>query len=212
MAARDLLLDAGERLIAERGLDVSVRDIALAADQRNNSAVQYHFGSRDGLVDAVIERRMRTIERRQMDLLAELEASGEESVQRLVGVLVSPQLELIRSGVTHYARFLEAVRNHPVIADRARLDGADRAAVKITTLRLERALSSQPPAQRRRRLASMATAMFALVADLERAATAPGSRMTGARFDAAAGDVIVMLAGMLIAGERESTGLHTTTV
>ena len=45
---RERIIVAAERLIAERGIDVPLRDIAVAADQRNNSAVQYHFGSRDG--------------------------------------------------------------------------------------------------------------------------------------------------------------------
>lgn len=42
-ASRTALLDAGERLIAERGVDVPLRDIAAAAGQRNNSAVHYYF-------------------------------------------------------------------------------------------------------------------------------------------------------------------------
>ena len=49
-SARELIIVAAERLIAERGVDVPLRDIAAAAGQRNNSAVQYHFGSRDGLI------------------------------------------------------------------------------------------------------------------------------------------------------------------
>ena len=40
---------AGEQLFAERGFrGVSLREIGLAAGQRNNSAAQYHFGSRLG--------------------------------------------------------------------------------------------------------------------------------------------------------------------
>uniref|UniRef100_UPI0035C6F61D TetR family transcriptional regulator n=5 Tax=Nocardia seriolae TaxID=37332 RepID=UPI0035C6F61D len=48
--ARERIILAAEQLIAERGPAVPLRDIAAAAGQRNNSAIQYHFGSRDGLV------------------------------------------------------------------------------------------------------------------------------------------------------------------
>lgn len=57
------LLDAAERLFAERGLDrVSLREVAVAAGQRNTSAVHYHFGNRETLLRAVAERRMRPID------------------------------------------------------------------------------------------------------------------------------------------------------
>ncbi|MGY4101179.1 TetR family transcriptional regulator [Nocardia sp. R16R-3T] len=73
MAAEDpraALLDAGERLIAERGVDVPLRDIAAAAGQRNNSAVHYYFDSRAGLLEAIVDRRMNWLEDRRMGLLA----------------------------------------------------------------------------------------------------------------------------------------------
>ena len=56
--SKDALLDAAERLIAEHGFEVPLRDIAKAAGQRNNSAVNYHFRSRQDLVDAVVARRL----------------------------------------------------------------------------------------------------------------------------------------------------------
>ncbi len=44
-STRDRLLDAAARLYAERGIDnVSLAEIVRAADQRNASAVHYHFG------------------------------------------------------------------------------------------------------------------------------------------------------------------------
>ena len=198
MSAREQLLAAAERLIAEQGIDAPVRDIALAAGQRNNSAVSYHFGSRDGLVDAVIESRMLGLEARRMQLLAEHEACGADDVRSLVAVLVTPQLELIgQPGATHYARFLEAVRNHPTIKDRARLDGAGRAAVRIVALRLDRALGQYPASLRRSRLEAMASAMFALLADFERAVES--GAVTRAQRERGAADIIDMLAGLVLA-------------
>ncbi len=56
--ARSDILDAAERLIAERGIQVPLRDIAVAAGQRNNSAVNYHFRNRQDLIDAIVRRRL----------------------------------------------------------------------------------------------------------------------------------------------------------
>ena len=58
-STRDLLLDAAARLFAERGIDnVSMAEIVRAADQRNASAVHYHFGSRDEVLRAVLARHV----------------------------------------------------------------------------------------------------------------------------------------------------------
>ncbi len=47
------LILAGERLFAKGGIHgASMREIAAQAGQGNHAAVQYHFGSREGLVRA----------------------------------------------------------------------------------------------------------------------------------------------------------------
>ena len=46
-----------------------MRDVCAAAGQRNHSAAQYHFGDRMGLVVAVFEHRMRTVDERRHALL-----------------------------------------------------------------------------------------------------------------------------------------------
>lgn len=71
------LLDAAERLFAERGIDsVSIREIVRASGQANLSAAHYHFGSRDALVAALVERRLRTINALRHRRLDELAAEG----------------------------------------------------------------------------------------------------------------------------------------
>jgi AcrR family transcriptional regulator len=65
-ATREQLLDTAEKLFLARGLDdVSLRTIVREAGQRNQSALQYHFGSRDGLVAAILSRRMQQVEARR---------------------------------------------------------------------------------------------------------------------------------------------------
>jgi AcrR family transcriptional regulator len=57
-ATRELILITAERLFAERGIAaVPLRDIGIAAGQKNNVAVQYHFGDRETLVREVVRFR-----------------------------------------------------------------------------------------------------------------------------------------------------------
>src|SRR4051794_8680724 len=79
-AARVLILRAAERLFAERGIEhVSLREIGVAAGQRNNSAVQYHFGTREELVRALYEDRLAPLDRRRRELLDRLDVNVGES-------------------------------------------------------------------------------------------------------------------------------------
>src|ERR1700759_1035957 len=92
--SKDALLDAAERLIAERGFDVPLRAIAQAAGQRNNSAVNYHFRTRQDLVDAVVARRLLPMELERERMLGELSESDADDVHALMRVLVLPLLRL----------------------------------------------------------------------------------------------------------------------
>jgi AcrR family transcriptional regulator len=71
---RTRLLQVAERLWAERGVNgVSLREIGAAAGQRNTGAARYHFGSKEGLVNAVFEHRMVPVNIQREAMLAELE-------------------------------------------------------------------------------------------------------------------------------------------
>ena len=168
VSARDLILLAAERLVGEQGVSVSLREVAIEAGQRNNSAVHYHFGSRDGLIEAVVVLRVDELERRRLGLIAEYDEEGLRDVRSLVDVLVRPMFTApYEQGSTHYARFLEKVRDHPAITARP-LGSEQRPATRIVISRLDQALSELPAEVRKQRLQAMTTTMFALLADLER--------------------------------------------
>jgi AcrR family transcriptional regulator len=64
------LILAAERLFAERGIEgVSLRQVNQAANQKNTAAAHYHFGSRDGLVHAVLMYRLPDLDGRRGELL-----------------------------------------------------------------------------------------------------------------------------------------------
>ncbi|MFI1582217.1 helix-turn-helix domain-containing protein [Embleya sp. NPDC020630] len=75
--ARLLMIEAAERLFAERGINgVSLREIGAQAGQRNTAAARYHFGSKEALVDAVFRHRMEPVNARRLAMLDELDATG----------------------------------------------------------------------------------------------------------------------------------------
>jgi len=102
------LILAAERLFAERGIEgVSLREINLAAKQRNTSAAHYHFGSKDALVDAIFEYRRTEIGRRRDEILDALEAQGNTGdLRALAAALVSPLAPEIEGG-EEGGRYLE---------------------------------------------------------------------------------------------------------
>lgn len=195
--SRGLLLEAAERVMAERGLDVPLKDIALEAGQRNNSAVPYHFGSREGLIRAVIELRTAPQEARRVELLADLERSGGRAeLGVLVGMLVRPACELpYAAGATHYARFVEQVRNRPALADVE--FAVDRwPAAQIAASKLAQELGDLPVEVRRRRIETLIGVQFSMLADLERRWDGAGSPAPSADV---VDDLVSMLVGMLSA-------------
>lgn len=100
---------AAEQLFAAASIDsASMREIAVAAGQRNHNAVQYHFGSREGLVHAIFSYRMQEMEEQRGRMLAEAERKGQLSDARtLIDMLYLPQLSLQDADGRHsYANFL----------------------------------------------------------------------------------------------------------
>lgn len=70
---------AAEQLFAEHGVDgARTRDITERAGQANSSALHYHFGSRDGLLQAILaEHKARVEQALAVGLAAAREGSAE---------------------------------------------------------------------------------------------------------------------------------------
>lgn len=95
---RNLML-AAEKLIAENGIEnVTIRQIIGAAGQKNESALQYHFGNRKGLIDALLEERSAEIGKRRADMLDALLAEcPRPSLRQVACLLVRPTFDLAAS-------------------------------------------------------------------------------------------------------------------
>lgn len=107
---RRKLLRAAEELFALKGVDGALtRDITRLAGQSNPSAVQYHFGSRQGLLEAVMAGRQERTEAALAPRLAELLAGrepvalrGPVALRELIAALVAAEAtELATDGGRH---------------------------------------------------------------------------------------------------------------
>ncbi len=104
-ATRQRLIDTAEALFAERGVDnVTLADIARAAGQKNRNALQYHFGNKDSLIHAVLDKHRAHIEQQRNRMLDTLEAQSDYSLRDIIAVLVLPVASLLAvkdSGVAY---------------------------------------------------------------------------------------------------------------
>lgn len=186
--ARSDILDAAERLIAERGIQVPLRDIAVAAGQRNNSAVNYHFRNRQDLIDAIVRRRLEPMEHERAQMVEALMGARDENrddVRAWLRIMVLPFTAVCSP---HYARFLQAASLY------LRADvGESQGSVWPQVLeRLAKAIPTVDRQARARRVKAVATTMFALLAERERSAQAGEDA-------GSAEEIVSMLAAMLTA-------------
>lgn len=73
---REAILDAAEGLFARQGYDgTSMRQITSAASA-NVAAVNYHFGSKEALLHAVLKRRLALVNQERLRVLDALEAEA----------------------------------------------------------------------------------------------------------------------------------------
>lgn len=86
------ILDAAEKLFGMKGFEAtSLRDITTEA-QVNLAAVNYHFQSKDSLIDAVISRRIEPVNRKRFEML---EAAGPNpTLEQILTAFLAPVLDL----------------------------------------------------------------------------------------------------------------------
>ncbi|MCU1485921.1 MAG: hypothetical protein JWN67_2667, partial [Actinomycetia bacterium] len=87
---RQRILDAALERFATNGLSgTSLREIRLAAKQANAGALHYHFGDKEGLLRALLERELPLLVDRRRALLAEA-----DDLRSVAAVFVQPFAEL----------------------------------------------------------------------------------------------------------------------
>lgn len=127
------ILDAAEKLFGKSGFDAtSLRDITAEADV-NLAAVNYHFQSKESLIDAVIARRIEPVNRKRLEMLDSagpnpnleqiliaflapvLNQDLSAAFELMARILATPDMFVTRLFKTHIAsiveRFAEAIGN-----------------------------------------------------------------------------------------------------
>ena len=98
-ATRRKLVDAATRGFAEQGVfAASLIEITRRAGQRNRGALHYHFGSRMGVLCAVLEEHADILARREGELLQAALLTPPDDLRSVVEAIVRPAAELAESG------------------------------------------------------------------------------------------------------------------
>ncbi|MFP8965730.1 TetR/AcrR family transcriptional regulator [Pokkaliibacter sp. CJK22405] len=121
---RDSILDAAEATFANEGLNASMRRIMAVAGV-NVASIHYHFGTREDLLNAVLERRAESITQARLVMLDEALAKPEIQLEDLVMALYLPYFDPSRTSDPGWMNYVK-VRNkligeqHSGVSDQVR--------------------------------------------------------------------------------------------
>ena len=97
-STKERILTAAEALFAQRGFEAaSLRQLTSAAGV-NLAAVNYHFGSKDHLVEQVFKRRLDQLNARRLAALKQISAQPETTLEDVLSAFIRPALDLSHDG------------------------------------------------------------------------------------------------------------------
>ena len=92
-STRERILGVAETLFARHGFaGASLRQVTAAANV-NLAAVNYHFGSKESLIEEVFRRRLDELNRHRLSALAEAGAKSDPTLEDVLDAFVRPALE-----------------------------------------------------------------------------------------------------------------------
>jgi len=107
-STKQRILEAAENLFARHGFaGASLRQVTATA-QVNLAAVNYHFGSKDRLIEEVFRRRLDELNARRLVALKRALARSKPTLEDVLAAFIKPALELSldRSGGQAFVRVL----------------------------------------------------------------------------------------------------------
>ncbi|MCW2815622.1 MAG: transcriptional regulator, TetR family [Nocardioides sp.] len=187
---------------AEHGVHAaSLLEITRQAGQRNRGAVHYHFGSRTGMLVAVLEQHVELLSSRERELLAIARAQPATDLPSAVEALVRPAVELAEMGGEGRAYLMilaQLVEENPetmdpeVVGALERLGGYDAYAL------LEERVPPMPDELRAERLSLVTSFILRAIADRGRAGELASARRQ-LELEPFAANLVAMVVGMLSA-------------
>ena len=200
---RQRLIEAATRGFAEQGVHTaSLLEITRQAGQRNRGAVHYHFGSREGMLVAVLEQHVDLIARRERELLAIARRQPDGDLASAVAAFVRPAVELGDlgwEGRCYLVILAELVEDDPdslhpdVVAAITRAGGYDTYGL------LEQRMPPMSAELRLERMSLTTTFILRAAADRARAGDRPAPSRHQLDTEAFIRNLIAMCVGMLTA-------------
>lgn len=177
---REKLIDEAARAFAEHGVyGASLIDITRRAGQRNRGALHYHFGSRAGVLCAVLERHVDFLARREGELLEVALTKPDDDVKSVVEAIVRPATELAQSGWRGRCFLMilaELVEDDPASLDPAVADALTRTGGYAVYDLLAARMAPVSPEVRNERFALATAFILRAVADRARVLGRRGRR------------------------------------
>jgi AcrR family transcriptional regulator len=198
---------AAEKLIAEKGIEgVTIRLILAEADQKNTSALQYHFKNLKGLIEAIHAERAEEIQEARGRLLQDLLTHTESpSLRELCELMIGPPVELARSRID-FRRYIKAFGHQlalletSALAHASRQGGGGSSGLQLRALLREKLKHLDEDAFRRR----MEAAVRFCATSVYHQARQPNA-FRGEQGDLFLASLLDALAGLLGAPESEET-------
>ncbi len=145
---RTRILDAAEELFMQHGFEGTSMRLLTSKAGVNLAAANYHFGSKDALIEAVFRRRLDPMNAARVAALDALEAAGEPpGPEAIIRAFVGPSLRLIedaRGGGRNFIRLLGRTYTEPAKPIRALIGSLYVPAMERFKAALERALPHMP--------------------------------------------------------------------
>lgn len=198
---RQRLVEAATRGFADHGVrSASLLEITRQAGQRNRGAVHYHFGSREGMLVAVLEQRVDFLAERERALLAVARTRPDDDLASVVEAFVRPAVELGDlgwEGRCYLVILAELVEDDPASMDPDVVAALQRAGGYDAYGLLEQRTPPMPAALRGERLSLVTGFILRAVADRARAGERPTPGRAQLPTEPFVANLVAMVTGML---------------
>jgi AcrR family transcriptional regulator len=143
---RTRILDAAEELFMQHGFEGTSMRLLTAKAEVNLAAVNYHFGSKDALIEALFRRRLDPMNAARLAALEKLEAEAAGrplAAEAIIRAFVGESLRMIedgKSGGRNFIRLLGRTYTEPAKSIRALIGQMYAPTIERYKAALERAL------------------------------------------------------------------------
>ena len=144
---RTRILDAAEELFMQHGFGGTSMRLLTTKAGVNLAAVNYHFGSKDALIEAVFRRRLDPMNAARIAALDEIEAAGSPTTEAIIRAFVGQSLRMMedaKGGGRNFVRLLGRTYSEPNKTVRALIGQMYAPTMQRYKAALERAIPQMP--------------------------------------------------------------------